>query len=35
MLAVVRAHALEPVFGGLDRAVRFHERVITEKLEFR
>jgi predicted ferric reductase len=24
MLAVVRAHALEPVFGGLDRAVRFH-----------
>ena len=35
MLAVVRAHALEPVFGGLDRAVRFHERVITEELEFR
>ena len=35
MLAVVRAHALEPVFGGLDRAVRFHERVITEDLEFR
>jgi predicted ferric reductase len=32
MLAVVRAHALEPVFGGLDRAVRFHERVITEEL---
>jgi anti-anti-sigma factor len=25
MLAVVRAHALEPVFGGLDRAVRFHK----------
>jgi len=24
MLAVVRAHALQPVFGGLDRAVRFH-----------
>jgi predicted ferric reductase len=24
MLAVVRAHAFEPVFGGLDRAVRFH-----------
>ena len=24
MLAVVRANALEPVFGGLDRAVRFH-----------
>src|SRR5262245_8009461 len=24
LLAVVRAHALEPVFGGLDRAVRFH-----------
>jgi predicted ferric reductase len=24
MLAVIRAHALEPVFGGLDRAVRFH-----------
>ena len=24
MLAVVRAHALEPLFGGLDRAVRFH-----------
>jgi predicted ferric reductase len=24
MLAVVRAHAVEPVFGGLDRAVRFH-----------
>ncbi len=24
MLAVVRAHALEPVFGGLDRSVRFH-----------
>jgi predicted ferric reductase len=24
MLAVVRAHALEPAFGGLDRAVRFH-----------
>src|SRR5262249_53253674 len=24
MLAVVRAHALEPIFGGLDRAVRFH-----------
>src|SRR5262245_14467715 len=24
MLAVVRAHVLEPVFGGLDRAVRFH-----------
>src|SRR5215510_6373315 len=35
MLAVVRAHALETVFGGLDRAVRFHERVITEELEFR
>src|SRR5262245_30021256 len=25
MLAVVRANALEPVFGGLDRAVRFHK----------
>jgi predicted ferric reductase len=25
LLAVVRAHALEPVFGGLDRAVRFHK----------
>ncbi|MBI3798565.1 MAG: ferric reductase-like transmembrane domain-containing protein [Deltaproteobacteria bacterium] len=25
MLAIVRAHALEPVFGGLDRAVRFHK----------
>jgi predicted ferric reductase len=25
MLAVVRAHALEPVFCGLDRAVRFHK----------
>ncbi|HEY6366984.1 MAG TPA: ferric reductase-like transmembrane domain-containing protein [Candidatus Binatia bacterium] len=25
MLAVVRAHALEPVFGGLDRSVRFHK----------
>ena len=25
MLAVVRAHALEPLFGGLDRAVRFHK----------
>ena len=25
MLAVVRAHALQPVFGGLDRAVRFHK----------
>ena len=24
MLAVVRAQALDPVFGGLDRAVRFH-----------
>lgn len=24
MLTVVRAHALQPVFGGLDRAVRFH-----------
>jgi len=24
LLAVVRAHALEPVFGGLDRSVRFH-----------
>ena len=24
MLAVVRANALEPVFGGLDRSVRFH-----------
>ena len=24
MIAVVRAHAFEPVFGGLDRAVRFH-----------
>jgi predicted ferric reductase len=24
MLSVVRAHALEPVFGGLDRSVRFH-----------
>jgi predicted ferric reductase len=24
MLAVVRAHALEPVFGGLDRSVRLH-----------
>jgi predicted ferric reductase len=24
MLAVVRANALEPVFGGLDRGVRFH-----------
>jgi predicted ferric reductase len=24
ILAVVRAHALEPLFGGLDRAVRFH-----------
>jgi predicted ferric reductase len=24
MLAVVRAHAFEPVFGGLDRAVRYH-----------
>src|SRR5262245_48189975 len=35
MLAVVRAHALEPVFGGLDRADHFHERVITEELEFR
>ena len=27
MLAVVRAHALEPIFGGLDRAVHLH-RVI-------
>jgi predicted ferric reductase len=27
MLAVVRANALEPVFGGLDRAVRFHKIV--------
>ena len=27
MLAVVRAHAFEPVFGGLDRAVRFHRIV--------
>ena len=25
MLAVVRAQALEPIFGGLDRAVRFHK----------
>jgi predicted ferric reductase len=25
MLSVVPAHALEPVFGGLDRAVRFHK----------
>ncbi len=25
LLAVVRAHALQPVFGGLDRAVRFHK----------
>ena len=25
MLAIVRAQALEPVFGGLDRAVRFHK----------
>ena len=24
MLSVVRAHALEPVFGGLNRSVRFH-----------
>ena len=24
MLSVVRAHALEPVFGALDRSVRFH-----------
>src|SRR6478672_9869684 len=24
ILAVVRAHALEPIFGGLDRSVRFH-----------
>ena len=24
MLTVVRAHALQPDFGGLDRAVRFH-----------
>ena len=27
MIAVVRAHAFEPVFGGLDRAVRFHRIV--------
>ena len=27
LLAVVRAHALEPVFGGLDRSVRFHRSV--------
>jgi predicted ferric reductase len=27
MLAVVRAQALEPIFGGLDRAVRFHKVV--------
>ena len=27
LLAVVRAHALEPVFGGLDRSVRFHRIV--------
>jgi predicted ferric reductase len=27
MIAVVRAHALEPVFGGLDRAVRFHKLI--------
>jgi predicted ferric reductase len=27
MLAVVRAHAFEPVFGGLDRAVHFHRVV--------
>jgi predicted ferric reductase len=27
MLAVVRAHAFEPVFGGLDRAVHFHRAV--------
>ena len=27
LLAVVRAHALEPVFGGLDRSVRFHRVV--------
>ncbi len=27
MIAVVRAHAVEPVFGGLDRAVRFHRIV--------
>lgn len=27
MLAVVRAHAFEPIFGGLDRAVHFHRVV--------
>jgi predicted ferric reductase len=27
MIAVVRAHAFEPVFGGLDRAVHFHRIV--------
>src|SRR5262245_18376743 len=25
MLAVVRANALEPLFGGIDRSVRFHK----------
>jgi hypothetical protein len=30
MLSVVCAHALEPVFGGLDRSVRFH-RILGPK----
>ncbi|GAB5374691.1 MAG: ferric reductase-like transmembrane domain-containing protein [Acuticoccus sp.] len=27
LLAVVRAHALEPLFGGLDRGIRLHRRL--------
>ena len=27
MLTVVRAHALEPLFGGLDQAVRLHRKL--------